>query len=31
MPALDRERGAYGVKEAVLARKYVKVAVICLF
>ncbi|XP_059469628.1 DNA ligase 4 [Neocloeon triangulifer] len=28
MPALDRERGAYGVKEAVLARKYVKV--LCL-
>lgn len=25
MPALDRERGAYGVKETNLARKYVKV------
>ncbi|XP_065335066.1 DNA ligase 4 [Cloeon dipterum] len=28
LPALDRERGAYGVKETVLARKYVKV--LCL-
>jgi DNA ligase N terminus len=25
MPALDRERGAYGIKETNLARKYVKV------